>query len=64
MFGIGHEQLTQGGKATLDSGGHLGQLLFGAGMDLSKLRQFQKSLESEMSQLFKRTGEKPTINRA
>jgi uncharacterized protein YhaN len=63
LFGLDHEALSRGGRATLDSGGNLGQLLFGAASDLVKLRQFQQSLDSRLSELFKPSGTNPEINR-
>src|SRR5262249_18470578 len=64
MFALDHNGLAEGGKAALDSGGALGQLLFGAGLDLVKLRRFQKKLNGRMSELFLPKGQKPEINKA
>ncbi|MEO6811499.1 MAG: AAA family ATPase, partial [Isosphaeraceae bacterium] len=64
LFGIDHERLAEGGKAIASGKGHLGQLIFGAGSDLVRLRKLQKELETGWSDLFKKGGQKPPLNQA
>src|SRR5262249_18939976 len=63
-FGIDHDELTRGGRAIVEGEGNLGQLVFGAGSDLGRLRQFQKRLQADGSSLFKREGKNPPLNQA
>ena len=53
MFGIDHKTLVQGGKAIVQGGGHLGQVLFAAGSGLADLRAVQDGLQSEIGDLFR-----------
>ena len=62
MFTLDHVSLSAGGKDTLDAGGDFAQVLFGAGLDLPKLRQYQKSLEKQLDELFKPRGVTQKIN--
>ncbi len=52
MFTLDHVNLSEGRKATLDTTGEFSQILFGASLDLPRLRKYQKSLEEEMDGLF------------
>ncbi len=64
MFGIDHDELVAGGRAIVEGKGEVGQLVFGAGTDLGRLRRFQKRLDEEWSALFKPRGENPPLNQA
>ena len=63
MFTLDHASLSAGGRATLDANGEFAEILFGAGLNLPRLRTYQKTLESQIDDLFKPRGEKPKINR-
>jgi uncharacterized protein YhaN len=56
MFGIGHEQLVQGGQEIASGGGDLGQILFAAGSGIADLQSIRERLEKEAEELFMRRG--------
>jgi len=56
MFGIGHEQLVQGGKEIASGRGDLGQLLFSAGSGIADLQKVRESLDAKAEELFARRG--------
>ena len=65
LFGIGHQELVQGGRAISQGQGEVGELLFAAGAGVTDLRTLQAELESEMKELFGEKGAKyPAINAA
>jgi uncharacterized protein YhaN len=61
MFGIDHAVLRQGGAEVVRGGGRVGELLFAAG-GVGDLRARQQQLEADLADLFKPSGQKPTIN--
>lgn len=63
-FGIGYEELRDGGRAIVDGGGELGAILFAAGAGIADIRQVQSRLEAELQELFKSGGSNPRINKA
>jgi uncharacterized protein YhaN len=52
QFGLDRDKLTSSNKEIRESGGELGQLLFGVGLDLGVLREFQTSLGNDADELF------------
>ncbi|MFP4475267.1 MAG: AAA family ATPase [Desulfatibacillaceae bacterium] len=64
MFGIGYDDLVEGGRLIVSGEGGVGGLLFSAGSGISSLRRVQKSLEQEAEDLFKPQGRKPALNQA
>lgn len=64
MFGIGHEELIEGGREIISGGGDVGQALFAAGSGLIRLRNVQEKLDQESNDLFLPSGKKPRINKA
>ncbi|NUQ61863.1 MAG: AAA family ATPase [Pirellulales bacterium] len=62
MFGIGHQQLVQGGQEIVRGRGEVGQLLFAAGSGISDLQQVRDSLENRAEELFTRRGQVRQIN--
>jgi uncharacterized protein YhaN len=63
-FGIGYEELREGGRAIVDGGGELGAILFAAGAGIADIRQVQSRIEAELQELFKSGGSNPRINKA
>ncbi len=61
-FGLSHEELVQGGKAILEGGGDLGEILFAAGAGVSQLKAVQAKLDESGSDLFVAGGSKGAIN--
>ncbi len=64
LYGIDHQTLVQGGKDILAQKGEVGQALFAAGAGISSLRDVIDQLEKEAAELFKPSGQIPTINKA
>ena len=64
MFGIGHEDLVQGGQDIIRGGGEVGRLVFSAGSGIVNLREFQNEIQEKADQLFRPSGQKQKINRA
>lgn len=62
VFGIDHERLRQGGEDVVRGGGKIGELLFSAG-GVGDLRLRQQQIETELAELYKPGGQKPTINK-
>lgn len=56
MFGIGHEQLVQGGKEIASGRGDLGQLLFATGSGIADLQKVRESFDTKAEELFTRRG--------
>lgn len=63
-FGIGYEELRQGGRAIVNGGGELGTILFAAGAGIADIRHIQSRMEGELQELFKSGGSNPRINKA
>jgi uncharacterized protein YhaN len=55
QFGLDLDRLAISSKEMRESGGDLGQLLFGVGLDLGKFREYQKSLSTDADDLFTST---------
>lgn len=64
LYGIDHDKLVRGGEEILAQKGEVGQALFAAGAGISSLREVINQLETEAGELFKPTGQLPSINRA
>jgi len=62
-FGIGYEELRDGGRAIVEGGGELGTILFAAGAGIADVRQVQSRIEAELQELFKSGGSNPRINK-
>ncbi|HYW96567.1 MAG TPA: AAA family ATPase, partial [Bacteroidales bacterium] len=62
MFGIGHEDLVQGGQDIIRGGGDVGQLVFSAGAGIVNLREIQNEIQEKADQLFRPSGQKQKIN--
>ncbi len=62
LYGIGHSDLVEGGKAILEERGELGHALFSAALGTARLRTLLDNLNGVAAELFKPTGTKPTIN--
>ncbi|QDU95358.1 YhaN family protein [Lignipirellula cremea] len=63
-FGIGYEELTQGGKLISEGGGELGKILFAAAAGLGDLGRIQKELQKGAEDHFKPAGRNPPVNAA
>ena len=62
MFGIGHEDLVQGGQDIIRGGGEVGRLVFSAGAGIVNLREIQNEIQEKADQLFRPSGQKQKIN--
>lgn len=62
MFGIGHQQLVQGGQEIVRGRGEVGQLLFAAGSGIADLQTVREKLESRAEELFTRRAQVRQIN--
>jgi uncharacterized protein YhaN len=62
MFGIGHEDLVQGGQDIIRGGGEVGRLVFSAGSGIVNLREIQNDIQEKADQLFRPSGQKQKIN--
>ena len=62
MFGLGHEDLVQGGREIVAGKGDLGQSLFAAGAGVSGLQKVLSDLEEEAGGLFKPRSQSASIN--
>lgn len=62
LFGISHQDLTEGGEDILNQQGELGQALFSASSARKNLHLTLKKLDDEASKLYKPTGRLQTIN--
>ena len=62
MFGIGHEDLVQGGQDIIRGGGEVGRLVFSAGSGIVNLREIQNEIQEKADQLFRPSGQKQKIN--
>ena len=61
-FALDREAHAQGGQAALAAGGRLGELLFGAGVDLGGAMRFRRALTERIDALFLPRAQRPTIN--
>lgn len=64
QYGLSYEELKRGGRAVVEGGGDLGEILFSAGTGLADLGQVQKGLTGECELLFKKSGSKQRISQA
>lgn len=62
MFGLGHEDLVQGGREIVAGKGNLGQSLFAAGAGVSGLQKTLSGLEEEADGLFRPRSQNASIN--
>jgi uncharacterized protein YhaN len=62
LFGIGYEDLVQGGQEIIQGGGNLGRLIFSAGSGIVNLQEIQKELQDAADALFRPSAQKPAIN--
>jgi len=62
MFGIGHEDLVQGGQDIIRGGGEVGRLVFSAGSGIVNLREIQNEIQEKADQLFRPSGQRQKIN--
>lgn len=63
QFGLSHKELVAGGRAILDGGGDLGEMLFAAGTGTGTLRAARTQLEKDRRELFIERGSVGTINK-
>jgi uncharacterized protein YhaN len=64
-YGLGHDELTQGGRALVEGKGDLGEALFTAGIGLAELKQLMTTLTAQAEALFLPRGKTvPLINKA
>ena len=63
QFGLSHKELVAGGRAILDGGGDLGEMLFAAGTGTGTLRAARALLEKDRRELFIERGSAGTINK-
>lgn len=63
QFGLSHKELVAGGRAILDGGGDLGEMLFAAGTGTGNLRAARAQLEKDRRELFIERGSAGTINK-
>lgn len=63
QFGLSHKELVAGGRAILDGGGDLGEVLFAAGTGTGTLRAARAQLEKDRRELFIERGSAGTINK-
>ncbi len=52
QFGLTHQQLVEGGRAIIEGGGDLGEILFAAGAGAATLRNVKQQLEKDRAELF------------
>lgn len=62
LYGIGHSDLIEGGKAILEQRGELGQALFSAALGTADLRTLLDDLNGTADALFRPRGQTQTIN--
>ncbi|WZP00861.1 AAA family ATPase [Isosphaeraceae bacterium EP7] len=64
-YGLGHDELTQGGRALVEGRGDLGEALFTAGIGLAELKNLMSTLTAQAEALFLPRGKSvPLINKA
>jgi uncharacterized protein YhaN len=63
QFGLSHHELVSGGRAILEGGGDLGEMLFAAGTGTGTLRAVRQQLEKDCRELFVKGGSSGTLNR-
>ncbi len=64
MFGLDHDMLIRGGQDLLSGGNDLGQIIFSAGASISGVTKVLATLDEEAKDLFKPSGQNPSINAA
>jgi len=62
LYGIGHSDLIEGGRAILEQRGELGQALFSAALGTVHLRTLLDELNGRADELFRPRGKTQTIN--
>ncbi|MCA9226454.1 MAG: AAA family ATPase, partial [Planctomycetales bacterium] len=63
-FGISYANLVAGGEAIALGKGDLSEVLFAAASGNARIKLLQQALDAEAGELFKPSGQKPTINKA
>jgi len=63
QFGLSHHELVSGGRAIIEGGGDLGEMLFAAGTGTGTLRTARMQLEKDRRELFIERGSSGTINK-
>jgi uncharacterized protein YhaN len=63
QFGLSHHELVSGGRAILEGGGDLGEMLFAAGTGTGTLRAVRQQLEKDCRELFIKGGSSGSLNR-
>jgi uncharacterized protein YhaN len=63
QFGLSHQELVAGGRAIINGGGDLGEMLFAAGTGTGTLRAARAQLEKDRRELFIERGSTGTINK-
>ena len=63
-FGLDYKELVRGGRAIVEGGGDLGEVLFAAGTGIGDLGTVQDRLDERADALFKTRGSNQRINRA
>lgn len=63
QFGLSHQELVAGGRAIINGGGDLGEMLFAAGTGTGTLRAARAQLEKDRRELFIEKGSTGTINK-
>ncbi len=63
QFGLGYQDLVEGGRELVAGRGDLAELLFSAGAGLHHLRTLREQLATEADELYKSKGQNPSINK-
>lgn len=63
QFGLTHQQLVEGGRAIIEGGGDLGEILFAAGAGAATLRSVKQQLEKDRGELFVSRGTSRSLNK-
>ncbi len=63
QFGLTHQELVAGGRAIIEGGGDLGEILFAAGAGAATLRCVKQQLEKDRGELFVSRGTSRSLNK-
>lgn len=63
QFGLTHQQLVEGGRAIIEGGGDLGEILFAAGAGAATLRSVKQQLEKDRGELFVNRAKTRSLNK-
>ncbi len=64
IFGLDHQTLIQGGEELVTANGGVGESLFSAASGATGIQEIMQALDTQASDIFKRTGSKPELNQA